>query len=169
MGVSGTGYMKHKEDNIAFFQRAAFVPTDADVITIFGSGNDLSLIGSLGNPSDTNTTTICGCINTTLDVIIGLIPTAQIGIVAPTPWIGNQPTVDDSNDMAKYTEALKKICKMRSIPFLDLYHCSNLRPWTQEGREACYSKDDGNGVHPDENGHKLIAARFEAFLSSLLL
>lgn len=56
-----------------------------------------------------------------------------------------------------------------TIKALDLYHCSNLRPWTEEGRVACYSKDDGNGVHPDENGHKLIAQRFKAFLDTLIL
>lgn len=169
MGVSGTGYMRHKEDNIAFYQRAVNIPTDADVITIFGSGNDLTLINNLGTPSDTTTDTICGCINETIDVIIELIPTACLGIVSPTPWVGNQPTADDSNSMARYADALRTICKIRSIPFLDLYHCSNLRPWTNEGRAACYTKDDGNGVHPDEIGHKIIAPRFKSFLETLIL
>jgi lysophospholipase L1-like esterase len=70
--------------------------------------------------------------------------------------------------MTRYSNALKTICEYRSIPFLDLYHCSNLRPWTQEGRQACYTKDNGNGVHPDESGHKLIAPRFKVFVESLL-
>lgn len=61
------------------------------------------------------------------------------------------------------------ICKIRSIPFLDLYHRSNLRPWTVEGRAACYSKDDRNGVHPDETGHKIIAPRFKSLIESLLI
>ena len=169
MGVSGTGYMRRYDENLAFYQRAAAVPTDANVVTIFGSGNDLSLISVLGEPTDTGTETICGCINETIDVIIGLIPDVSLGIVSPTPWSNNKPTLDDSNSMARYTEALRNICKIRSIPFLDLYHCSNLRPWTSEGRAACYSKDGGDGVHPDETGHKLIAPRFKIFIESLLL
>lgn len=169
MGVSGTGYKREEGNNNAFYQRIANVPLDADVVTIFGSGNDLALIEDLGTPTDTGTSTICGCINTTIDNLITLIPAVSLGIVAPTPWINNQPTIDDSNSMARYTEALREICKIRSIPFLDLYHCSNLRPWTAEGRAACYSKDDGNGVHPDETGHKLIAPRFKAFLDNLIL
>ena len=168
-GVSGTGYMRRYDENRAFYQRATTIPTDSDVVTIFGSGNDLSLISSLGEPTDTGTDTICGCINATIDVIIGLIPNVSLGIVSPTPWSSNKPTIDDSNPMAQYTEALRQICKIRSIPFLDLYHCSNLRPWTAEGRAACYSKDDGNGVHPDETGHKLIAPRFKAFVEQLLM
>lgn len=169
MGVSGTGYMRRYDENLAFFQRTASLPTDADVVTIFGSGNDLSLMSVLGEPTDTGTETICGCINETIDVIIGLIPGVSLGIVSPTPWSNNKPTLDDSNAMAQYTEALRQICKIRSIPFLDLYHCSNLRPWTAEGRAACYSKDGGDGVHPDETGHKLIAPRFKSFLDNLIL
>lgn len=37
--------------------------------------------------------------------------------------------LDDSNSMARYTEALRQICKIRSIPFLDLYH------WSKSGKE----------------------------------
>lgn len=169
MGVGGTGYKRTEENYTAFYQRAVKLPVDCDVVTIFGSGNDLSLIKQLGTPTDVETTTICGCINKTIDEIIKIKPTVALGIVSPTPWVGNQPTVDDSNAMAKYTKALHDICKIRSIPFLDLYHCSNLRPWTSEGRNACYTKDDGNGVHPDENGHKLIAPRFKIFLEQLII
>ena len=169
MGVGGTGYKRTEENYTAFYQRAVKLPVDCDVVTIFGSGNDLSLIKQLGTPTDVETTTICGCINKAIDEIIKIKPTVALGIVSPTPWVGNQPTVDDSNAMAKYTKALHDICKIRSIPFLDLYHCSNLRPWTSEGRNACYTKDDGNGVHPDENGHKLIAPRFKIFLEQLII
>ncbi|MDO5325776.1 MAG: GDSL-type esterase/lipase family protein [Clostridia bacterium] len=167
MGDSGSGYMNEQDLGTAFYQRAQNVPLDADVYTIFGSGNDLSQ--PLGTPTDTGTDTICGCVNATIDVLIGLKPTIQLGIVAPTPWVGNKPTLDDSNPMALYVKALKEICYIRSIPFLDLYHESNLRPWTAEGRAACYSKDNGGGVHPDEAGHKIIAPRFEGFLNTLLL
>lgn len=169
MGHSGSGYKRSEDDGNAFYQRALNVPTDTDVVTIFGSGNDLLYIDSLGTYSDTGTDTIGGCINTTIDNIINANPKVSLGIVAPTPWVGNQPTLDDSNGMARYTELLRQICKVRSIPFLDLYHCSNLRPWTEEGRNACYTKDEGNGVHPDENGHKLIAPRFKAFLETLIM
>lgn len=166
LGVSGTGYAKGADNSNAFYHRIANVPTDADVVTIFGSGNDLS--HTLGNPTDTGTDTICGCINTTIDNIIAIMPAVSLGIVAPTPWNGYNPA-SANNAMALYVEALKTICENRSIPFLDLYHCSNLRPWTEEGRAACYTKDDGNGVHPDEKGHALIAPRFKAFLETMIL
>lgn len=168
MGLSGTGYANGASSNNAFYQRISNVPTNADVVTIFGSGNDMSSGLSLGTPTDTGTETLCGCINTTIDNLIAIMPAVSLGIVSPTPWVGSPPTNADSG-MAKYCSAMKTICENRSIPFLDLYHCSNLRPWTEEGRAACYTKDDGNGVHPDEKGHALIAPRFKAFLEMLIL
>ena len=176
-GVSGTGYKRSEEQNKAFYQRVSFIPTDADVVTIFGSVNDMVLINSLGLYTDTTTETICGCINKTIDEIIARNPLVSLGIVAPIPNYDNNPISygGDVGAMDRYVEALKRICEYRSIPFLDLYHCSNLRPWTEEGRQAAFSKDvdgmDGhpNGTHPDENGHKLIAPRFKAFLDSLIL
>ena len=166
MGVSGTGYARG--DSYNFYNRIENVPTDADVVTIFGSGNDIGSGLPIGNPTDNGTDSLCGYINGTIDKLIAIMPTVNLGIVSPTPWVGYAPSISN-NTMLLYSNALKEICEIRSIPFLDLYHCSNLRPWTEEGRNACYSKDDGDGVHPDENGHKLIAPRFKAFLETLIL
>lgn len=167
MGVSGSGYARSSEDNKAFYQRISSCPTDADVVTIFGSFNDLGAGLQIGTVDDTGTTTIAGCINTTIDNLQAIIPLVNLGIVAPTPWVSIQPST--SGNAYNYVETLKTICERRSIPFLDLWRCSNLRPWDADFRELAYSKDEGNGVHPDENGHKLIAPRFKGFLETLLL
>lgn len=166
-GVSGSGYARRSAEGEAFYQRISSVPTDADVVTIFGSGNDLNAGLELGAATDTGTETLCGCINTTIDNLIAIMPAVSLGIVSPTPWTAFPPGTN--NAMSRYVDALKSVCEIRSIPYLDLYHCSNLRPWTEEGRAACYTKDEGSGVHPDETGHKLIAPRFKAFLDTLLL
>ena len=167
LGVSGSGYMNGAGSNKQFYNRVDSIPLDSDVVTIFGSGNDNQL--PLGNVSDTGTETVCGCINTTIDNIIERIPTVSLGIVSPTPWESYPPYLSTDNKMENMVTAMKQICEDRSIPFLDLYHCSNLRPWTEEGRAACYTKDNGSGVHPDETGHKLIASRFKAFIESLII
>lgn len=160
LGVSGTGYMRRKDVNRAFYQRVSDIPEDADVITIFGSGNDLSSDQTLGTVTDTGTDTICGCINATIDAIYERIPLARLGIVTPTPWVGSMPSKTTCG-MAKYSEAIVEICKRRSIPCLDLYHESNLRPDDENFRKLAFSKDGGNGVHPDEKGHEIIAASFQ--------
>ena len=166
LGVSGTGYMKPYNGGLPFYQRVDTIPTDSDVITIFGSGNDCNL--TLGNVEDTGTDTICGCINNTIDGIRARIVGANIGIIAPTPWQQYPPNVT-GNKMDLYVSALGEICKRKGVPFLDLYHSSNMLPWEQSFREAFYTRDDGNGTHPDENGHKFFAPRIKAFLETLLM
>ena len=168
MGVSGTGYARGESSN--FYSRIENVPTDSNVVTIFGSGNDLSSGLPLGEPSDSgeNPTTLCGYINGTIDKLFAFFPLANLGIVTPTPWQGSTPE-NPNNGMQKYSDALVEICRRRSIPCLNLYNCSGLHPDSAEFRALAYSKDDGGGVHPDETGHKIIAPRFKAFLEELLI
>lgn len=171
MGVGGTGYMRGYENNNAFYQRVLNCPTDADFVTIFGSGNDLSLYSDLGDYDDSGTDTICGCINTTLDNFFSICSTTPIGIIAPTPWQTN-PTTNVNSHMNTYVEKLKQICDYRGIPFLDLYHSSNLRPEDETNRKLCfYNKveldGNGDGVHPNELGHKIIATKIREFIKCL--
>lgn len=174
MGVGGTGYKRGEGENKAFYQRISNVPVDADFVTIFGSGNDLNttLNYDIGTATDTGTNTLCGCINTTLDNFYTICPATPIGIIAPTPWLG-WPTTTPNNRMEQYVEAMKQVCEYRGVPFLDLYHESNLRPENATNRELCfYSQSlDGNadGVHPNNLGHKIIAPKIYEFVKKLLL
>ena len=90
MGVSGSGFMRNYE---AYYQRIENVPIDSDVVTIMGSGNDVSL--TLGSPTDTGTDTLCGCINTTIDNLYNILPTVQLGLITPTPWESCPPNTEN--------------------------------------------------------------------------
>lgn len=174
MGVSGSGYAKHQDIGKAFYQRIQNVPTDADVVTIFGSGNDGSAELEIGLPTDTGTNTLCGCINTTIDNLYTVLPTVPLGIVSPTPWSWEIPE-DENCFMYKYSNALKAICERRGIPFLDMFRLSAFRTMkdgavNEETHDLLFSNDPvGNCTHPNELGHKLIAPKFKAFLESLII
>ena len=168
-GADGTGYANPNTTQ-NFLDRMALIPTDGDVYTIFGSFNDYQYSRDnnipIGEPTDTGTTTLCGYINGTLDALFTRIPLANVGIVAPCPWI----LLNQGNEFANnYCNALKAICARRSIPFLDLFECSGLRPWDATFRSLAYTKDNSGGVHPDETGHAILAPRFKAFLETLLM
>ena len=164
LAVSGQGYAKGSDN---FMAQSLNVPTDADVVTMFGSFNDLSANLPIGSVDDTGTDTLAGCVNTAITNIQTAIPLVSLGIVSPTPWNTTQPST--SGMAYEYVEMLKAICERRSIPFLDLWRCSNLRPWESSFRAVAYTNDGGGGVHPDSNGHKLIAPRFKAFVESLIM
>jgi lysophospholipase L1-like esterase len=95
------------------------------------------------------------------------MPVVQLGIITPTPWQGNMPS--DNGWMENYSNLIVQICRRRSIPCLDLFHCANLNPNSAEVRAIAYARDDGGGVHPSEAGHMIIAPRIQAFLDTLLL
>ena len=167
LGVGGTGYMNGGTGSNPFRNRISLIPSDTDVITFFGSFNDIGETRPLGTKDDTGTSTIGGCINTTFDDLFTAIPLANVGVISPTPWGTAYPLDNENSNWYKYVELLRDICYRRGIPFLDLFHASLLRPWDSEFISEAYS-NDSSGVHPDENGHKLIAPRFEGFLDSLL-
>jgi len=168
MGISGTGYANGQATNNAFYQRVANVPTDADVVTIFGSFNDIATGLPIGSVTDSDTDTLAGCINTTLDNLFDTVPLANLGIVTPTPWTGYNPW-NGSAIGNEYVQMIIDICKKRGLMCLDLYHCSELRPWQTSYLPLAYSKDNGGGTHPDETGHAIIAPKFQGFLDSLML
>lgn len=181
LGVGGTGYAKDNTNGNAFYQRISTIPDSFDVLTIFGSFNDLSFNpgDGWGTASDHNTTTRLGCVNTTLDNLFARFPLANVGIILPTPWSNHYPSMPvpegvSSNNHDKYVNGIIEICRLRGIPYLDLFHESALRPWEEEYRLLCYSKDrdslDANpvGVHPDERGHKIISTKINDFLNKLL-
>ena len=172
LGHSGAGYYARYFDH-TFRNQALGVPTDSDIVTIFGGGNDIGQL-QLGDVTDTTASTLCGCVNITFDNLYTRLPTAYLGVITPTPWYQTTGSIDwtpsnPGNDLELFCEAIIEICRRRSIPCLDLYHMSNLRPQDSSFRSLAYSKDDGNGVHPDETGHKLIAARFMEFIRSIIL
>ena len=134
------------------------------VALYFGSGNDLSL--TLGSPTDSTTDTICGCMNKTFENLFNKIPGVKVGVVLPCPWGDYPPTVQD-NKMMLYAEALREVAKRYSIPVLDLYYESNLRPWDNTFRNLYYKHDEGNTIHTEEDGHKILANKFKMFIQSL--
>ena len=169
-GESGQGYYGD-----SFKRQIMSINETPDVITIFGSGNDLFKGLQLGAVNDNTTSSLCGYINLTIDYLVEQYPLVPYGIITPCPWEYMEPnentihpTLGVENPMRSYCEKMVEICKLRGVPCLDLYHCSNLHPSNAAFRALAYTRDDGNGVHPDEKGHKLIAPRFRAFLESLI-
>lgn len=182
-GASGTGYYSSYDENKAFFQRMANIdPDDFDFLTIFGSGNDIKHLKNgdiqLGTADDfcalnQTPTTMGMAINRTIEQYHTLAPTKPIGLVTPTPWYayctGWRMDRDDAVIMQNYSDLIKQIGYIRGIPVLDLFNCSNLRPWDATNRTVYYRENNvqDGGTHPNSLGHKLIASQFDTFIHSM--
>ena len=104
----------------------------------------------------------------TVTELIAIARPARAGLNV-IPNVGYKIPAAVGINMELYANALINICKRRGIPCLDLYHCSSLRPWESSYRSLAFSKDDGNGIHPNEKGHEIIAPRFNEFLETLIM
>ena len=117
LAYSGSGYHKPTSSNKPFYTQALSVRSTADIVFIFGSFNDVSdIIGgiAIGDVTDSGTTTICGCINTTIDNILSVNPSAKILVATPGAWSGYNANNDGNNannpTALAYVEAIKNVC-----------------------------------------------------------
>jgi lysophospholipase L1-like esterase len=179
-GRSSTGYMI-APDYETFYQRIDLIDfTDADVVTIFGSFNDLGRGFAFGTAEDEGTDTIGGCMNTTIEKIREKAPDIRIGIATPTPWnLGaGYDSIKDAvvywgvskEDCDHYVSLLMEVAARHGVPVLDLYHAGLFDPNSDTDR-AQYFNENGiqdPGIHPNSMGHYLMAPLWKDFLLGLL-
>ena len=153
-GVSGSGYARSANAFPTVMNNLESNKTD--FVTIFGSFNDADSGLEIGTVNDTGNSTICGCINTTLDIFYSIMPYKIIGLITPCPWITIPPNNEWGN---RYVNAIIEIGKKRGVPVLDLFHCSGIRPWAGADYLAEYYTENGStdeGIHPNSKGHKMF-------------
>lgn len=173
-GSGGTGFLKNNNKG-TFVDRVSSIPLDTEILTVFGSFNDYEYISEhLGTIGDTGTDTIYGAIYNFIHDVYTRCPNAIIGIITPTKWgyLSDWKDVSAGGLCDSYVEALLKTADKWSIPVLDLYHDSGLRPWDSNFAQLYYKDDDGNGtantVHPLDAAHKrFIAPKVEAFIKQI--
>lgn len=168
-GVGGSGYVNGNGGTQHFYNRTSQIPIDTDIITVFGSFNDLYVDIPLGEITDMEPTSLYGAINKFLNNCWEINPGVIIGIISPTPWDSWWRGYSDATRVDKcisYVTALKTIAEYYSLPFLDLFNSSNLRPWDKRFVEKYYK--DSDGVHPNAEGHKIIAPKIEKFIESII-
>ena len=173
LGVGGTGYYKTADNGTAYYQRMANCPTDADIITIFGSVNDWNALKQgiiqVGTASDTlENGTYAGYINKCIDVAIEKAQYAQIALVTPMDYHGLP-----SDTLETIASTIKTVAVSRKIKYLDLYHESGFR--VNDATYAAqyttdYSPTAETYGHPSNLAHeKLIAPEFMELLKRMIL
>lgn len=169
-GHGGSGYRARSNYNEAFYQIADTLDSDTDLITIFGSFNDVCINPlNYGTVEDNTTDTTFGCMNITLDKLINNYPNAVIGVIIPTPWGGINDYSVNKENANNYINGLIEICKKKSIPYLDLYHESNLAPWNENNANLYFhGTSETDTTHPNTLGHKRFSPQIIDFINKLL-
>lgn len=169
--MSGCGYKRKYNNGDTFYEQAAKIDTDTDLVLIFGSFNDHNVYDTegLGEVTDKTTDTVLGCVYTTLQTIFTRAPKAAVGVILPTPWAQYPPYEKNTRQYA-YINGIREIAGMYGVPVLDLYTGSNMRPWDATFRANYYTENgvQDSGTHPSSEGHKRFAPKVTAFVKDIL-
>jgi len=169
---SGSGFYRGTTlegyQQINYIKQLESVESDAELITIAGSFNDLMPSPwsplPVGSASDTGSDTIAGYMNTFFNALIAAYPNCAIAVIMTSPWDVFKPGNTASDN---YVSVLKAICEKHGIPFYpDCYYGCNLRPWNASNKETYYTHADGSvdGVHPNSKGHIFLYRMLRPFL-----
>ncbi|MGQ1467995.1 SGNH/GDSL hydrolase family protein [Acinetobacter baumannii] len=173
-GISGSGFFNRHD------VASKITQTDVDIITIFLGTNDwgnqvTANRKQLGVFGDTGTTTISGCINTMLLGLINKFPLIPIALITPLPRATNYglnaPDNDYGYNIKDLCDLLKQYAEHYSLPIFDLYSQSNLYPWQDASNRYYFtapSNTEPDGLHPNDNGHKVIAGKLSPFIGEVI-
>lgn len=174
-GVSGSGFW-NRANTIA-----GSITQTPDFVTLFWGANDLIRAPkNLGNRDSTGTDSLGGLMNIALSALINKFYNKKFAVFTLLPRdiynnVTNAVAVDESGVSQGYTatqvaDLIIAICEKYSIPVLDLYRESNLYPWITAANQYYFtapSNTEPDGLHPNDNGHKLMAHKIREFMEGL--
>ncbi len=179
-GISGTRFAYQRMPSptasfdLYFCGRACMIDPRADIIVVFGGVNDyLHGDAPVGSPEDHIPTSFYGAawslMNTLRTNYVGktvvfMTPAHAYGYgdvdTTPSP---NPNKLPDALPLLEYVDIIKERAREFEIPVLDLYRTLGINPCEEADRVA-YAPD---GVHFNEAGHAVIAAKLAEFLKAL--
>lgn len=171
-GIAGTRLAKQIIPSVevsfdAYFGSRVDDMADADAVVVFGGTNDF---GHGDAP-------IGGCTDRTPDTFYGACHDLYVRLIQKYP---GKPIVimtplhrTEENDirikhgvsvtLKTYVEIIREVAEYYSLPVCDLFQKSGMQPSVP----AIMEKLIPDGLHPNDEGHKIIAARLGNFLASL--
>lgn len=163
LGIGGTSVCtsSYVTDTLKpFVNRLETIPTDADIVTIFGGTNDWGNNATLGTIDDTETSTFYGAYKHILEWIATNRPNAKVITMTPlkryyrgsgTTWVNAQTTRNSKGNLLQdYARAVKEVSDLYAVPCVDLHNDSGLNPVL----EIVRTKFMGDGLHPTAEGNK---------------
>ncbi len=169
-GIGGTRIAKKRVPSLApthdqdFISRYPTLPDDSDIICVFGGTNDYGHgDAKIGTMESRDPYTFYGACHTLFEGLINKF--CGKPIVVFTPLHRENETEKDMNGhiLKEYVEVIKEVAAYYGLPVLDLYIKSGMQPAVPIVKERLMP----DGLHPSDEGHKILAQRVKGFLESL--
>lgn len=174
-GISGTRIARQTNpyneifDKKDFIKRVDELQEDADIVVIFGGTNDYGHGDApIGSFDDRDEYTFYGAMHLLCKKLIEKYPGKPVVFMTPLHRLNENEIKPDKNNEPKaslktYAEIIREVCEYYSLPVLDLYRTSFMQPEIEIIQKGFMP----DGLHPSNNGHKLLAEKVFAFLKTL--
>ncbi len=160
--------------DLCFCGRAYDLNKDADIIVVYGGINDyIHGDAPFGEIGDTTPATFCGGVYFLMNLLGTQYAEKTVVFMTPARLCydgndGSKPSTrpgkaPDAKNLAGYVDAIKETAKQFDIPVLDLCEKLGIDPNNPEDKEK-YTVD---GLHFNDAGHHILAARLQEFLEAL--
>ena len=157
-GYRATKIARQKDDFKDFNYRLKDLDEKADFTFIFGGTNDYSLgDAELGDINSDSYFTFYGALKNLVKDLLKKFDKDRICFILPLSRYEEDKVINHGN-LPQYRNIIKEICDLNKIDYLDL--CDEL-PIPDTGGKSQYFKD---GLHPNKQGHKLIAKNIIKYL-----
>lgn len=152
--VSTAGYQLSKVIN-NINSESGFSP---DIIILFAGINDYRYNTPLGAPTEVNTTTFNGCLNTIRNTFKSKYPNAKVFYVSPLKNATTTNTLSKYVPLPLYIGCISERCKRFGWEFIDAYNNAPLLS-TDSGYTKWYDSNDGTEyLHPSANYSPILCA-----------
>ncbi len=174
-GIGGTRIAvqrdkKEDHDYNDFNSRFDQMEQDADIIFVFGGTNDYGHGNApMGTFADRTAYTFYGALHSLYAGLITKYPSSKIVIITPLHRRDESVTRYDqfgrenTHELKPFVDAIREVAEYYSLPVLDLFASSGLQPAV----DAINQKYFTDGLHPNDNGYRVIAEKIIAFIKQL--
>ena len=153
-----------------FCKRVEDIDENADIIVVFGGTNDHGHGDApLGTPNDRTPDTFWGACHYLMNRLIERFAGKTIVIMTPLHCASedNHKIIEENGDsvvtLSIYVDIIKSVAAWYALPLLDLHTQSGIQPRVP----LIAKKYCPDGLHPNDDGHLLIANKLYQFLLSL--
>lgn len=175
-GISGTRFARQYSATVGnpsfdqnFCDRALTMDGDADAVVVFGGTNDFGHGDApIGEPADRTYDTFYGACHQLFSSLIAKFPEAVIVVMTPLHRAnednprGDGGKSEDVGTLADYVNIIREVAEEYALPVLDLFAFGGIQPKYEEQR----TRFCPDGLHPNDEGHKIIARKLTAFLKN---
>ena len=165
-GISGTRFARQKQItdspfDLDFCMRVSEMDESADAVVVFGCTNDFGHgDAAIGTPADRTPETFYGACHYLMNELLNRYCGKPILLISPlhrldedNPRGSGDRKPEPVAPLSEYRRILLEVAGHYALPVLDLYAESGIQP----ANEICREKLLPDGLHPNDQGHALLA------------